>query len=266
MEQRLAKAAEWGHLEEVKTFLCDNPSLDINWKDKFQRTALHSAAFGGNSEIVQLFLAHPDIHVNVQATLGHTPFSLASMKGHISVVRLLLKDPRVDVTLTNADGHTPLWYASFEGNWEVVEWLIASGRNLGALTKKGAFAGKRYTTLDIARKRNKDHVVAVLERFTANPGQTRNELRMKLGLRDDLAAELFSATIFLCDGLLHLKPANTATAPISRFFVIAKKLPMELQMILCNYAFGVLKQNIRQQHAEAAFKSLAMTLLLSRPK
>ena len=90
---------------------------------------------------------------------------------------------------------------------------------------------------------------------------------MKLGVLDELAAELFALTIFLCDGLLHLKsPAlisSNFTTAACAFFAIAKRLPMELQMLLCRCAVGSMKQNILYQDSEPAFHSLARHLLSS---
>ena len=97
-------------------------------------------------------------------------------------------------------------------------------------------------------------VVALLERFRANPIQTRHDLQMKLGLWDERAADLFALTVFLCDDLLQLKPELSTTttdnnnyhaaasAAATRFYVIASKLPMDLQMILCRRAVVSMKQ------------------------
>ena len=98
----------------------------------------------------------------------------------------------------------------------------------------------------------------MLERFIVDPALTRHELRVKLGILEVLAAEVFALTVFLCDDLPQLKPALTAT---TRFFAIASKLPMELQMILCHRAVDSMKQNILRKDSEAAFKSLARILL-----
>jgi len=151
---------------------------------------------------------------------------------------LLLKDPRVDVTLGDNDGCTPLWHASYYGRNKVIEWLIASDRDLG-IEQKGKWGNiEDYTALEIARKENKTEAVSVLERFTTNPAQTRYEIRVKLGMLDEVAAEVFALTVFLCDDLLRLKPAlpiTTITASAAtRFFTITKRLPMELQMMLCH--------------------------------
>ena len=80
---------------------------------------------------------------------------------------------------------------------------------------------------------------------------------------DELAAEVFALTVFLCDDLLQLKPASTPAAA-TRFFAIAKRLPMELQMILCHCVVGSMKQNILHKDSEAAFHSLAKVLLASQ--
>jgi len=143
----------------------------------------------------------------------------------------------------------------------VVEWLIASCRDLD-ISRKGKNCNEsEYTTLEIARKMKRTDVVALLERFIANPTQTRHEVQATLGVLDELAAEVFALTIFLSDDLLQLKPALKPSNPV-RFFTIALKLPMELQMILCRRAVGSLKQIILHKDSEAAFKSLARVLIL----
>ena len=125
------------------------------------------------------------------------------------------------------------------------------------------------TALEIARKYKRTEVVTLLESFMRNPAQTRRELRVKLGILDELAAEVFALTVFLCDDLLQLKPAPLASTPnpaatdALRFFTIASKLPMELQMIICHRAIGSMKQNILHKNSEAAFKALARILLLA---
>jgi len=138
--------------------------------------------------------------------------------------------------------------------------VIASGRDLGDIkNKKGKWVeDEDYTALEIARKRNMNEAVSLLERFVANPALTRHEVRVKLGMLDAQAAEVFALTVFLCDDLLQLKPASHL--PSTRFFFIITKLPMELQMILCRRVVGSMKQNILRKDSEAAFKSLARVL------
>ena len=93
----------------------------------------------------------------------------------------------------------------------MIEWLIACGRDLGDLNKKGELKDGDYTALEIARKMSRTEVVSLLERLSTDPVQTRHELRVKLGVPDALAAELFALTVFLCDNLLQLKSASTTS-------------------------------------------------------
>jgi len=210
----------------------------------------------------------------------------------VAVIHLLLQDPRVDVTLPDINGCTPLWWASYRGWYDVIEALVASGKDLGDLNKKGIFWEdfNEYSSVEIAREKGKTEAVELLERFMANPRQTRHEVRVKLGVLDELAAEIFALTVFLCDDFLQIKLSNQATAAANtttppptttitsidlittgggggggavRYFSIARRLPMELQMILSHRVFDSMKQNIRLVDSEGAFKSLARILLLS---
>jgi len=113
---------------------------------------------------------------------------------------------------------------------------------------------------EIAKRQLQIKVVALLERFMANPAHTRLEVRVRLGLLDELAAELFAITVFLCDDHLRFKllqPCHyTNKERIAvRFFTIAAKLPMELQIIMCHRVVGSMKQNILHKDSEVAFKA-----------
>jgi hypothetical protein len=164
------------------------------------------------------------------------------------------------------DGCTPLWCASCNGYVEVIKWMIAlRGDELSDLDKKGKrWDGNERTAIEIARKEKKAEVVSLLERFMANLIQTRREIRIELGLVDELAAELFAMTVFLCDDFLRLKEANSPAATgAARFFKIAAQFSMELQMVLCYRVFGSGKGNIKSKDSEPAFKHLTMTFMSS---
>ena len=266
MEQQLVDAATNGHVKDLQALLRDNPAVDVNWRDFNGWTALHYASRNDHAEVAKLLLAHPSIDVNLQASDGSTSFSFGCVRGAVSVVIMLLKDHRVDVSLDNVNGFTPLLQAASWGQYEVIEWLIASGRDL-AIHSKGRECGKDQTALAIARQRRNIGVVSLLERFVANPALTRRELRVKFGVLDGVAAEIFAAMIFLCDELLQIRRTRashqkSAAADATRFLVIAKKLPMELQMVLSYRVVGSRKMNVLRRESEAAFKDLARILLL----
>ena len=132
---------------------------------------------------------------------------------------------------------------------------------------KGLWDGNEYTALEIARKLNRAQVVSLLERYASNPTQTRSEVRVELGMLDEVAAEVFALTVFLCDGLLQLKPAlvpTTSNLNAARFFTVVRRLPMELHLMLCHRAVDSDNDCILSKDSEAAFKSLARILLSSK--
>ena len=113
-----------------------------------------------------------------------------------------------------------------------------------------------------AKKRGRTDVATLLERFKNDATKTRHVMRAKLGLLDDLAAEMFALVVFVSDGLLQIKD-TTITTPAARYFSIAPQLPLELQMILCHRQVGSAKEIIPGKDSEAAFKELAKRFLWS---
>ena len=180
MEKELFEAAYANRLEVVRSLLRDHPTVDVNMGNEVSISPLHVATLGGYFEVTKLLLVHPNIKVNLQTFGGATPFLGGCMYGQVAVVRLMLRDPRVNIALADSNGCTPLWQAAHKGCLEVVEWLIASGRDLGDLNSEGKWRGKFNNALEVAREKNKDDVVSLLERFFANPEQTRAEIKQKL--------------------------------------------------------------------------------------
>ena len=120
---------------------------------------------------------------------------------------------------------------------------------------------------------SKSFLVLQLEDFMCTLEAIRHDVRWQLRVIDERSAEVYALTVFLCDGLLALKPAPqlhplikalavpTAAARATRFFEMASNLPMELQMLLCHRVVGSMKQNVLHEESEAAFKALANSLL-----
>jgi len=110
----------------------------------------------------------------------------------------------------------------------------------------------------VAKKEGETEVVTLLERFKENPVETRHQVRVKLGLADALAAEMFALVVFVSDGLLQVKV--TIATPAARFFSIVAQLPLELQMVLCFRQVGSNKDIVSGKDSEVAFKELAKRL------
>jgi len=220
-------AVQSGDAEELAELVGQDPGFDVNMEvDGLGSTLLHYACLDSSSSpVIPLLLAHPDIDVNVKDSYGWTPFFYACC-GRPSSVRLLLKDPRVKLNEPNNDGHTPLWIAARRCHIDVIKWWIASGGEMDL----GEPGHEKTDAILGAKDNDKTEVATLLERFKENPGLTRHAMRVKLGLLDELAAEVFALVVFVSDGLLQIKDPTTTT-PAARFFNIAKRLPLELQMV-----------------------------------
>ena len=210
------------------------------------------------SAVIPLLLAHPGIDVNVRDIYGYTPFWNACY-GYPSCVREMLRDSRVKVNQPDDDGETPLWWAANNVHLGVIRWWIASGREMD-LGKPGDV--DKTDAIGLARENHQAEVVTLLERFKENPVETRHAMRLEVGWYDDAAAEMFALVVFVSDGLLQINDTTTTT-PAARYFSIARRLPLELQMVLSHRVVESRKDIIPGKDSEVAFKELAERLLWS---
>ena len=247
-------AVKSGDAKKLAELMRQDPGFDVNMAlDGYGRTLLHHACLASErSPVIPLLLAHPGINVNSKNNRGYTPFSNACC-GRRACVREMLKDSRVKVNEPNNRGSTPLWIAARYGYLDVIKWWIASGREIhlgipGEIDKTEAIGlAKKLGFLDVA---------SLLERFKSDPAQTRHATRLEIRWYDSAAAKMFALVVFVSDGLLQVKDTITPS-PTARFFSIARRLPLELQMVLCFRQVGSDKEIIRGKASEAAFKELA---------
>jgi hypothetical protein len=114
------------------------------------------------------------------------------------------------------------------------------------------------------REKNCFLIAELLDSFEVNPAAVRAQLRTLPEIRDPYIGEVFSLVVFLSDDFLSLKPDTSddgdnvdQNRKTKRFFVIARMLPMELQMVLCNRIFKSPKDLVLKKHSEPGFKKLA---------
>jgi len=120
-------------------------------------------------------------------------------------------------------------------------------------------AANKGGTHNEAQKRRKTEVATLLERFKSDATKTRHAMRLEGGWYNEAAAETFALMVFFSDGLLQINDTTTTT-PAARYFNIARRLPLELQMVLCFRQVGSAKEIIPSNEREGAFKHLARRL------
>jgi len=266
MQEAIDKAAESGDLSELRCILADeNGNIDVNCGADDGHSPLYLACCWESPAIVSLLLAHPLIDVNRTSRHGTTPLMIACCRERVDIVRLLLDDPRVRADLLGFKDATALWHAADNESEAVVKLLIASGKelaaNVGAVHHVGAFSRTEIlcTPLALARYRDFESIARLLDWFRRDPDDCRLAVRLELGLTAAPVASLFALVIFLCDDFLRLQE-NRDRCDRCRFFMIAVRMPIEIQMILCHRVFGASRDIVLTKYSEPAFASLAASL------
>jgi len=251
-------AVQSGDAKELAELMRQDPGFKVNKVGRDGNTLLHHACRESyRSAVIPLLLAHPDIDVNVKDIHRHTPFSYCCY-GRASCAREMLRDSRVKVNEPRGDGGAPLWWAAVNGRLDVIKTWITSGREMdlgkpGDIYKTDAVGG--------AKDNHLTEVATLLERFKRDATKTRHDMRVELGWYDEAAAEMFALVVFVSDGLLQIN--ETTPTPAARFISIVRRLPLELQMLLCRRVVGSPKEIIPGKDSEVAFKELAKILVWS---
>ncbi|XP_062086574.1 protein ACCELERATED CELL DEATH 6-like [Humulus lupulus] len=89
-------------------------------KDKRGRTALHYAAYVGNSKVVELFLKHNRSIAYIKDDNGMSAMHISAMKGHIDVINELVKHCPDVCELLDNNNQTPLHVAVQSGRVDTV--------------------------------------------------------------------------------------------------------------------------------------------------
>jgi len=269
-------ACQKGHKEVVLLLLAD-PRIDPKKPTDTGATPFYVGCRNGNKEVVLLLLADPRVDPNKPKNDGATSFLKACQKGHKEVVSLLLADPRIDPNKPRNDQSTPLWQASQNGHLVVVQHLLASGREIDTKMKctfnnktaaeQGRAIGERTTKEnneteeDFQRRKTNSPLCAdLIDAYEREPEhlQVLHRLRRQPGLREYFIGHLFALVIFFSDSFAIISE-RTAHADTKRFFGICARLPLEVQMIICNKAFGSPKDIILSRDSEPGFQLLTRT-------
>lgn len=265
MEQHLVDAVYDDNLIEVKRLLRLEPAIDVNWHTSYSGNALLIAVSENRVDVLKELLSHPNIDVNAKYQDSSTALIVACSNGHLDCVKLLLKDKRVDVRSVNVLNLPAFDIAVFSRHLEIVKWWLAlvSPEDPEDQRRRPDFERRFFTfgaTIVDMTEMDSEEMSQLLIAYKQQPVAIHRKLRSELGLSQQVAAEVFAQVIFLCDGLLECDPiciTNHVTNQAVRFFSVAKQLPMELQMVLCNLVAGSTATNILTVDSEPAFRSLA---------
>lgn len=230
---------------EARAYYHKHPTMDLQ-KPAKNGILLPRACAMNVAWAIDFLLHLPGIEPNAVDGRGCTALAKAALEDRAHLVRLLLEDPRVRANQANYPTMNPLYVAASWGSNTVVELLIASGKSLGSIPWEAFHDYNPADTLDL------------LEQYEADPRGTTLRMRRKHNFRAP-AAQLFALVVYLCDDYFRLRPATRATSA-ARFAFVASRLPMELQMRLCNLAAGFEDHTIPQADVERGFMVMARVM------
>jgi len=264
-----------GHKEVVSLLLAD-PRINLNKSNDNGTTPFFIACQKGHKEVVSLMLTDPIIDPNKPRDIGVTPFSIACECGHKEVVSLLLADPRIDPDKPRNDQSTPLFVASQNGHLAVVQHLLASGREIDTRkrstfnNKTAAEQGRQQPSVPKSsgeaeevfqrRKNNGPLCADLIDDYEREPEhlQVHRRLRCQPGLREYFIGHLFVLVVFYSDSFVVMNE-KLAHSDTRRFFRMTSRLPLDLQMVLCNRIFGSPRDIILSRDSEPGFQLLTRT-------
>jgi len=168
-----------------------------------------------------------------------------------------------------------LWHASQNGHLVVVQHLLASGREIDTrrrstfnhrtAAEQGRVMGERTTkpadeTEEVfqGKKKSCAPCADLIDEYEHDPVAVRRRLRRQPGLREYFIGHLFALVVFYSDSFVVMNE-KLAHPDTRRFFRITSRLPLEIQMIICNRIFGSPRDIVLSRDSEPGFKLLTRT-------
>jgi hypothetical protein len=235
---------------------------------------------------MSLLLAHPDIDVNCKDKKGFTPWFLSTRLKNFEFIKLLMNDKRVDVNQPHPDTGRSVFELAYLAEWVhsfsnfVIRWLVALRGNELVIDRRVRMHSDTLRPEMTITEFTLEVQDSITRSFGKNPEDDRErQILLDLGkdrpraiarVRRELGgfpecgvADLFACVIFFADDFLREaapsvhSDGSVAVSQVRRFFCMVRRLPMELQMMICNRAFELAGDIVLTKDSELAFKDLA---------
>lgn len=111
---------------------------DLKAKESiFGNTALHNAAFNGNTKLANLILGKDKKLVDIKNDTDETPLMRAAAHGRFPMVKTLT-DKGADVKAKDVEGNTALHHAIMGGHKDIVSFLLGKGADINLKNKNNS--------------------------------------------------------------------------------------------------------------------------------
>jgi len=140
---------------EIIAFLLATGQIDVNARNIYGNTALHTAAEYGYVDVISLLL-QAGANIEMRGQDGQTPLLLATAKGHNEVVHTLLING-ANPNQADNDNCTPLHQAALHGNLDAVRLLLEYGADTEQRSNND-----QITPLILAAVKEHAHIIELL--------------------------------------------------------------------------------------------------------
>jgi len=245
----------------VKLLLAD-PRLSL---EELQWTQLHLACVTQDFNLfyrtIAEYQANPDEEVqhpddpennrfNKRDTCGMTALNYLCTTECVTMVQILVMMPEVDAQIPDVALSSPLSRASSRGCATIAKWILASDKPVNVKFKsiEGSEDWCGKTPAQIARLRGYHEMAKLYDAYVNKKEETLMKIRQEIEYEATLASYLLSLFTLIFKQYLKIREDESNqseyTSKQKRFFRLSQQLPLELQMMLCNYKFGLHKKFI----------------------
>jgi len=182
------------------------------------------------ARIVELALRLPEVDVNyLGLPLNWSPLMNAVINDEARCLKLLLGDPRTKFAIawchwSSGKTRDIVEFALHKERLISLQWLIALGV-VDRCPPDPMHPALHWAKLNPSAQLMRDYL--------KRPIKVRHEIRLWLGIPEACAANYFALTLLFTDGFMEFRTISYRDVTDSRrFFVIASRLPLELQMVL----------------------------------
>jgi len=219
---------------------------------------------GLTESVKKMLLCCPDVDVNKRSEKGQSPLLASIVYNNYNITKLLIVHPNLNTVAKEAIGMTCLDFALMKGELLAVKLLLLRDMNL---------ASDKHI--------NEPCIAKLLVKYKSNPELTKFEISQQLGIHiPNIKAEVCCLIVLLCDDYLRIKCHNNINNTSDdnndddikrqqrkhkqeqqqnqaiRFFNITSRLPLELQMTICNRVVGSRKTFVKSFEFETSLETV----------
>jgi hypothetical protein len=253
------------------------PDVLVDKGNALEQKPFYLACDNGHSAVVKYLLNDPRINPNDSpAFLQTSPLFVACDHAFIGIIKILLTDPRIKVNEGILNQSTSLHDLLIKDRYEALWWLFTTDEIIDTrfcgprfyytlidscvFDKNGVEEGDVFTDCLYPTPRDfRRSFYYFLKRYQKDPREARWIVMTDKLRRNYFSGLLFALVVFISDDYATRRAPDASNS--HRFIGICIRLPIELQMVICNRVYRSTRDVIMACYSEHGFQWLARSTL-----